>query len=391
MHELVAMDLGGSAAFVDALVRTWEAGDAAMPIDQRLPASARHRLAKEMRAGAVVDSSGSRTVLDGGLAVEGGDALVMVTSGTTGSPKGAVLTHEAVAASATATSSRLGVDPSADRWLACLPLAHVGGLSVVTRALLTGTPVEVHPSFDPDVVGRAPHETGATLVSLVPVALERLRADAAARFRRIVLGGQAPPGGLGANVSVTYGMTETGSGVVYDGVALDGVEVAIKDGQILLRCPMLLRTYRDGTDPRVEGGYYPTGDAGRIGPDGRLEVFGRLDDAVVSGGEKVWPAGLEVVLGRHRHVASVAVGGRPDATWGERVVAYVVAEPGSVPTAPAQARTLLSELRDLVKSEYQAYAAPRGLVIVPELPLTAIGKVRRSALGALSEWPEVIW
>ena len=120
-----------------------------------------------------------------------------------------------------ATSDRLGVDPSRHAWVACLPLAHVGGLSVVTRALLTGTPLTVLPGFDADAVEALGRAEKATHLSLVPAALRRLDP---ALFTRILLGGSRPPGDLPANVVVTYGMTETGSGVVYDGVPLDDVE-----------------------------------------------------------------------------------------------------------------------------------------------------------------------
>src|SRR5436309_14612391 len=136
--------------------------------------------------------------------VDDGDAVVVATSGTSGEPKGVVLTHDALRASAVATSARLGVDPTHDRWLACLPLAHVGGLSVITRALATGTPVTVPGGFDAAAVDTAARDEGATLVSLVATALRRIDAG---RFRVIVLGGSAPPRQLPDNVVTTYGMT----------------------------------------------------------------------------------------------------------------------------------------------------------------------------------------
>jgi O-succinylbenzoic acid--CoA ligase len=288
--------------------------------------------------------------------VRDGDALVVATSGTTGEPKGVVLTHDAVAASAMATSERLHVDPAADRWLSALPLAHIGGLSVITRSILTGTPL----TFDAD----AP----ATLVSLVATQLLRLDVS---RFRAVVVGGAAAPEQRPANCVVTYGMTETGSGVVYDGQPLTGVELRIVDGEVHVRGPMLLRAYRDDTDPKDAEGWLATGDAGSIGPDGALHVDGRIGDVIVTGGEKVWPESVERVLRRVPGIAEVAVAGRPDAEWGQRVVAWIVTD-GDPPS--------LADLRDAVKAELPAYAAPKQLVVLDALPRTALGKVRRADL-----------
>jgi o-succinylbenzoate---CoA ligase len=355
VRRLVVVEARGTGAFVDALRRAWDGGDAVLPLDPRLPAPARDRLLAAARPGEPVAD---------------GDALVVATSGTTGEPKAAVLTHDAVAASARATSARLGVDPGRDRWLACLPLAHFGGLSVVTRAMVTATPLTVHDGFDPAAV-EAAARAGATRVSLVPTALRR--ADTSG-FTTVVLGGSAMPADLPANAVATYGMTETGSGVVYDGVPLDGVELRVVDGEIQVRAPMLLRAYRDGYDPRVAGGWFPTGDAGAWDPAaGRLSVFGRSGDLVVTGGENVWPVAVERVLAAHAGVAEVAVVGRPDPEWGQRVVALVVpADPAAPPT--------LDALRDAVRAELPAYAAPRELELVASLPRTPLGKVARGLL-----------
>ena len=244
---------------------------------------------------------------------------MLATSGTTGEPKGVVLTHDAVRASALATSARLGVTP-ADHWLACLPLSHVGGLSVVTRAMVTGTPVTVLPGFDADRVEREAAVARRSSRWSPPPSTGSTRA----LFRTIVLGGARPPAGLPPNVVTTYGMTETGSGVVYDGVPLDGVEVRLDDdGQIHLRGPMLLRAYRDGTDPRDADGWLPTGDLGSWAPDGRLVVHGRAGDLIITGGENVWPEPVEAVIAGLRGVGGVAVAGVDDPTWGQRVVAFV--------------------------------------------------------------------
>jgi o-succinylbenzoate---CoA ligase len=356
MGRLIVLEATGGAEFVDRLRRAWDAGNAVFPIDPRLPAPAAERLTAAMAP--------EEPVADG-------DALVVATSGTTGEPKGVVLTHAAIAASAMATSNRLGVDPLRDRWLACLPLAHVGGLSVVTRALLTDTPLIVLPRFEPAAVHRAATESGATLVSLVPTALGRIDP---ARFRRIVLGGSAPPPDRPPNVVATYGLTETGSGVVYDGVPLDGVDVRVGPGaagpdEIFVRGPMLLRCYRGGGDPKDAEGWLPTGDLGAWNPvAGRLEVFGRAGDLIITGGQKVWPAAVVAVVLGHPQVAAARVAGRPDAEWGQRVVAEVVpADPDDPPT--------LDELRAFVKERMAPWAAPRQLDLVESLPPTAKSRI----------------
>ncbi len=346
MTRLVAIDLPGGAEFVHELRRIWDAGDAAFPVDQRLPAATRRRLFAAMRVG---DD------------VEPGDALVVATSGSTGAPKGVVLTHEAVAASAVATSERLGVRGD-DHWLACLPLSHVGGLSVVTRALETGTKLTVFPGFD----ATAAEQSGATLVSLVATALTRIDPD---RFRTIVLGGSRPPVDRPANCVTTYGMTETGSGVVYDGVPLDGVEVDITtDGEIRLRAPMLLRCYRNDTSPFDADGWFATGDLGEWLSDGRLQVIGRRGDLIITGGENVWPEVAEAALADHSGVSDVMVRGVEDPEWGQLVEAVIV---------PAGDPPTLDALRAHVKQRHPAYMAPKRLTIVESLPRTSLGKLRR--------------
>lgn len=384
--QLVAIDLSPGDEFVDALRRVWDDGDAALPVDPRLPPPARTALLESLRPAMVLHPGGARERLPGGVAVLDGDALVVATSGSTGVAKGVVLTHAAIRASAEATSVRLGVDADADRWLCCLPVAHVGGLSVVTRALLTGTALTVLPAFDTEAVVAA-GRSGATLISLVPAALDRLAAlgpGTAAAWRVVLLGGSAMPASAPPNAVKSYGMTETGSGVVYDGRPLDGVEMRIDDGQVLLRGPMLLRAYRvrrpgtdallpEGTDPRGSDGWFATGDAAHLDAGGQLVVEGRIGDVIVTGAEKVWPEPVERVLAAARGVADVAVGGRPDPNWGARVVAYIVAkDPAAPPT--------LDALREAVKAQLPAYAAPHELVLVPRIPRTAIGKIRRSAL-----------
>ncbi len=376
MPTIVALDLPGGPAFVEALQRVWDAGDVAFPVDQRLPTPLRTALLDDFGVGAIVDRTGQRVGRRGGAAesvdpppVESDDALVVATSGSTGRAKGVVLTHDAVRASAEATSRRLAVTHD-DHWLACLPLSHVGGLSVVTRALHSGTRLTVHPSFDASAVERA----GATLVSLVATALRRIDP---ALFRRIVLGGAHPPADLPPNVSTTYGMTETGSGVVYDGVPLDGVEVRIVDGEIHVRGPMLLRRYLHTADVFDAEGWFATGDLGDVA-DGLLTVHGRRGDLIITGGENVWPEPVERVLATHPGIADVGIVGTPDPEWGELVTAVLVPIDATRPVG-------LDEVRDWVKASLPAVCAPRRVVYRSELPRSTLGKLIRSELDPVAQ------
>ena len=376
MRELVAIDMEGGPTFVAALRRAWDCGDAVLPIDQRLPGPAREALFAAARPHVVITGT-DRVAQDPGAPLVGeADAIVIASSGTTGPPKLLVHTHAGIEAHARSVHSQLAVDPSRDRWLACLPLAHLGGLGVVLRSLVTDTPFDVSPSFDPERVDAAPAELGTTLVSLVPTALDRVDPSA---FRWVILGGAADPNPRPGNVVHTYGLTETGGGVVYGGRPLPDVDVRIgSDGDISIRGPMLAagRRQADGSLEAIadRDGWLATGDIGHWTPDGRLEVDGRADDLIVTGGENVWPATVEIALANHPLVAQVLVVGRPDPEWGRRVVAIVVpADPTDLPT--------LDDLRDHARQTLPAFAAPRELVLVDQLALTSLGKVQRAQRG----------
>jgi O-succinylbenzoic acid--CoA ligase len=273
-----------------------------------------------------------------------------------------------------------------------LPLAHIGGLAVITRAVVTGTPLVVLPGFEAEVVEEAGRSGQASHVSLVATALQRLDPSV---FTCVLLGGSRVPDALPTNVVATYGMTETGSGVIYDGWPLEGVEVAFRpspgsgegaetegegegrgEGEILIRAPMLFRCYRDGDDGRVVGpdgerDWFATGDAGHVDADGKVGVSGRLAEVITTGAEKVWPDAVERILLSHPGVAEVAVWKRPDPEWGERVVAWIV---------PTGGGASLDELRQMVTEGMAPWAAPKEMVLVDELPRTPAGKVRRHAL-----------
>ena len=362
MPKLTALNLPGSPDFVHALQSVWERGDAVFPLDRRLPMAAQHSMLQGFGVATVISGDGEKALSDG-EPVEPGDALVIATSGSSGPPKAAVLTHAAVEASARATSERLQVTDN-DHWLACLPLAHVGGLSVITRSLITGTTLTVIDGFDADVVSASE----ATLVSLVTTALQRIDPSL---FRAIVLGGARPPADRPPHCIATYGLTETGSGVVYNGKPLNSVEIEIRDGEVHVRGPMLLRCYRDGTSPLTSDGWLPTGDLGFLRDDGSLHVEGRRGDVINTGGEKVWPDDVERQLIQHPDIHDVAVTGLPDNEWGQIVAAFVVS---------ARPNLSLDEIRAHCRAQLPGYALPKQLELVEAIPRTSLGKVRRGEL-----------
>jgi O-succinylbenzoic acid--CoA ligase len=382
--DLVAVTLPPGPAWLELVPEIWAAEAAVLPLDHRLPSLEAASLVRHARptvriAGREGESAAVR--LDDGAPVEHGVALVVHTSGTGGEPKLARFDRSAVEAAVEASTRALGARPS-DRWVCYLPVAHIAGMLVLLRGMLTGAPVTVRPRFAPASIAGDPE---GAYVSLVPTMVHRaLGSDAdLSRYRAILVGGsplspdlRARAEGAGARVIETYGLTESCGGVVYDGRPLDGVEVRVDEGGgIELRGPTLMRGYLhddEATERAFTGdGWLRTGDAGMIGPDGRLLVTGRLDELIVSGGEKVWPSEVEGVLLEHHKVAEARIDGVPDAEWGERVVAQVVPrDPSDPPT--------LDELRSLAASRLARHKAPRELVLVERLPRTSSGKLRRA-------------
>lgn len=380
--RLIAVRAAGPAA-VAMLDDVWNAGDAALPLDPTLSDAAATRIAAELGAHAVRDGDGGHD-LDDGVEVPRGTALVVRTSGTTGAARGVVIGHAALEASVAAGVDRL--DAGAARWLGVLPVHHVAGLLVALRARVAAAPPVLHDRFDPAAVAA---ESTATHVALVPTMLHRLLDSGVdvGRFERILLGGAAPPPELlarataaGARVTVSYGMTETCGGCVYDGVPLDGVGVAVDpDRRVLVRGTVLADGYRVGgrlVPLRDADGWFRSNDIGRF-DDGRLVVTGRSDDVVVSGGVNVATTEVARMLRTHPGVADAAVIGIADAEWGQRVVAYVVAADATAPPAP-------EDLRSHVRAMGSAAMVPRQVEVVPALPRTALGKVDRGALRRLA-------
>jgi len=363
----------------------------------------------EGRSGELAESRAERRGEDAAL-LEGALAI-LYTSGTTGDPKAAVLSHDNFFASAQASAELLGAEP-ADRWLVCMPLFHVGGLSILLRSCLAGSCAVIHSRFDAGEVDTALHRDGITVVSLVANMLQRLlacsydrddRADRPApeALRLLLLGGGPAPfellaraRALGFPVSPTYGLTEATSQVATrlpgdDAPPLDarlralpGCEIEVVDeegralaagkvGEISVRGPTLMRGYLGRGPCRRDDEWFRTGDLGRLDEDGRLRVMDRRDDLIVSGGENIYPAEIEAALLRHPAVAEVAVVGRADERFGARPVAYWVPVPGAE-TGP--------DLAAHCRQELAGYKVPDAFFRRGTLPRNASGKVLRRLL-----------
>jgi len=346
-------------------------------------------------AGNLRESDSLTTSLRIGEEIDDEIALVIATSGTTGTPKGAMLTPAALIASASATHDRLG---GAGNWLLALPAHHIAGMQVLVRCVLAGTvPTELDltEGFDVTQLPRAVAQLGSgrRYTSLVANQLAKALSDPAAtnalaELDAVLLGGGPAPravldGAAAAGITLvrTYGSSETSGGCVYDGIALDGVEVRIDGptdtgpGRIVIGGATLAKGYRNPTtpDPFSESGWFRTDDIGTLDDSGRLSVLGRADEAISTGGLTVMPGPVEAVLSRHPAVTECAVFGVPDDRFGQRVVAAIVADP----TVPLPT---LEELRDFVALSLDPTAAPRELRTVAELPRRGIGKIDRRAL-----------
>ena len=344
--------------------------------------------------------------------------LILRTSGsTTGTGRLIAMSAAALMASARATHARLG---GPGTWLLPLPAHHVAGLQILIRSLEAGTEpvvVDMSAGFSPaalaEALRSARRSTGAAVsrlyVSLVPTQLVRVLQDPRARRAlagadAVLLGGAAADPallararGAGVTVVTTYGMSETGGGCVYSGRPLEGVEIAIQApdaegaGRILISGPVLAEDYlhTPGRNLSASEGFHRSGarrvlatsDRGRLHPDGRLEVLGRLDDVIITGGVKVEPRHVEEALTCIDGVAEACVVGLPDEQWGSTVVAAVVLETGRGPGGLR--RRDGAALREAARARLDGAHAPKRVVVLEALPLRPSGKVDRREVARL--------
>lgn len=336
---------------------------------------------------------------------------IVFTSGTTGQPKGAMLTLGNHFWGANASAYRLGLQTN-DRWLSCLPLYHVGGLAVVFRSCLYGTAIVLHDRFDVAAFDESLDTGAVTLTSLVPTMLHRLLDYRQGRpwpgsLRLILLGGAAAPAELldrcrrtQAPVATTYGLTEAASQVATQppaqglrkpgsvGRPLMFTRVCIVDqegepvaagepGEILVQGPTVMAGYYnnpEATAHTLRRGWLHTGDIGYVDDEGDLWLVQRRSDIVISGGENVYPAEVEAVLRRHPAVADACVVGVPDPEWGQRVAAMVQLRAGQTISE--------ADLVEFIRPQLAGYKRPRLFAFVDALPQTASGKIERRSVAA---------
>lgn len=338
---------------------------------------------------------------------------IIYTSGTTGFPKGAQITLGNLWWSAIGSALNLG-NQLDDRWLVCLPIFHIGGMSILFRSVIYGITAIVHDSFDPASVNRAIDEDGVTIVSVVSTMLQRMLDSRGSRpysptLRCVLLGGGPAPQRLLADcasrkipVVQTYGLTEAASQVATlppeeslrklgsAGKPLFPTELRIESneivaapgeiGEILVSGPTVTTGYVDdpeATAAAIRDGWLHTGDLGYLDDEGFLFVVDRRDDLVVTGGENVYPAEVEKVLREHPSVAEAVIVGLPDGRWGQRVAAAILTRTGTSPSP--------DDIIMFCRARLGGYKVPTRIRFVAEIPRNAAGKILRRVLR--DTWP----
>jgi O-succinylbenzoic acid--CoA ligase len=390
------------AGFVVAVHALMRLGVVLVPINTRLTASEVDWQTQDAELALMLDEQGVRELLscpDGpSISREFGlDDVhsIIYTSGTTGRPKGAILTYANHWSSAVASALNLGLVPG-DCWLVCLPLFHVGGLSILLRSVIYGMSAVVHPRFDPAQVNQALEAGGVSIVSVVSTMLDRLLDERADRpfpptLRVVLLGGGPAPLPLleralqaRAPVLQTYGLTETASQIVTlapedairkvgsAGKPLMGSQIRIEaDGEICVRGPSVSPGYLHRA-PLTPGAWLRTGDVGYLDAEGYLYVLDRRDDLIVSGGENIYPSEVEAALLAHPAVEEAGVVGLPDPEWGRTVAAVVKLKSGSNATP--------DELIAFCRQRLAGYKVPRRVEFRSSLPRNGAGKLLRREL-----------
>lgn len=366
---------------VAALHGTHRLGAVAVPLDLRI--GERERAQQSASCTVVTDTPLDAAPADTSAPLQDthdldAPAVVIHTSGTSGDPKAIELTFGNWLWSALGSATTLGLDPR-ERWLCALPLAHVGGLSIVLRSAIYATTTVVHERFDTQrVLAELARPDGPTVISVVPTTLARLL-DAGLQhppsLRWALTGGGPIPAALlerakaaGVPVAPTYGLSEACSQVTTLGPPLFCTRVEIAPGgEILVSGP----TVAPGAT--AQDAMLHTGDLGALDGQGNLSVTGRRAETIISGGENVAPAEVEGILEAHPAVKEAGVHGRPDTEWGEAVVATVVLRPGAQATE--------AELRAHAAAALAPFKVPKAVTFTDALPRTPSGKLKRRALG----------